>query len=303
MLAQKALSAVYRTGQSFGVTYVLDVLAGKADDRIGRNGHDKLSVFGIGQETDAAQWRSIFRQLVAAGFLTGDDEVHGTLALTDKARPLLRGETRFLMRVARKTEKRSKSKRETSAAAASVASADQNLYAALKALRLRLATEAKLPPYVICHDKTLAELAAKRPASEANLHGILGLGDSKIKRYGAAMLKVIADFKPHPLLSNRLSATVNQTLALHLQGLDASMIAAERRLDIGTIWGHFAEAIEAGLVEGRSILPLDDDDLDEIHAAFERLGTLDSGKLGPAHAALEGRFDYGVLKCVLAELA
>ena len=140
VLAQKALSAVYRTGQSFGVTYVLDVLAGKADDRIGRNGHDKLSVFGIGQETDAAQWRSIFRQLVAAGFLTGDDEGHGTLALTDKARPLLRGETRFLMRVARKTEKRRKSKRETSAAAASVASADQNLYAALKALRLRLAT-------------------------------------------------------------------------------------------------------------------------------------------------------------------
>ena len=117
------------------------------------------------------------------------------------------------------------------------------------------------------------------------------------------MLKVIADFKPHPLLSNRLSATVNQTLALHLQGLDAEKIAAERRLDIGTIWGHFAEAIEAGLVEGRSVLPLDDDDLDEIHAAFERLGTLDSGKLGPAHAALEGRFDYGVLKCVLAELA
>ena len=302
VLAQKALSAVYRTGQGFGVTYVLDVLAGKADDRIGRNGHDKLSVFGIGQETDVATWRAIFRQLVAAGFLTADDEGHGTLALTDKARPLLRGETRFLMRVPRKIEKRGKAKRETSAAAASVAAGDQTLYAALKALRLRLATEAKLPPYVICHDKTLAELASKRPVREDDLHGILGLGDSKIKRYGAALLTVIADFKPHPLLSNRLSATVNQTLALHLRGLDAEKIAGERRLDIGTIWGHFAEAIEAGLVEARTVLALDEGDIDEIHAAFERLGTLDSGKLGPAHAALEGRYDYGVLKCVLAEL-
>lgn len=277
------------------------MLAGKADDRIGRNGHDKLSVFGIGRETDAATWRAIFRQLVAAGFLASDDDGHGTLALTDKARPLLRGETRFLMRVPSKIEKRSKAKRETSAA--SVASGDQTLYAALKALRLRLATEAKLPPYVICHDKTLAELATKRPASEEDLHGILGLGDSKIKRYGAALLKVVADFKPHPLLSNRLSATVNQTLALHLQGLDAETIAGERRLDIGTIWGHFAEAIEAGLIEARGVLPLDDGDIDVIHAAFERLGTLDSGKLGPAHSALDGRYDYGVLKCVLAELS
>jgi ATP-dependent DNA helicase RecQ len=302
VLAQKALSAVYRTGQGFGVTYVMDVLAGKLDDRIGRNGHDQLSVFGIGQDTDAATWRSIFRQLVAGGFLAGDEEGHGTLALTDKARPLLRGETRFLMRVARKPERRGKAKRE-GATAAQVSPDDQNLFAALKALRLRLAGEAKLPPYVICHDKTLAELAAKRPASEADLHGILGLGDSKIKRYGAAMLKVIAEFKPHPLLANRLSATVNQTLALHLQGCDADRIARERHLDLSTIWGHFAEAIEAGLIDARTVLPLDDGDIDEIHAAFDRLGTLDSGKLGPAHAALDGRFDYGVLKCVLAELA
>jgi ATP-dependent DNA helicase RecQ len=96
---------------------------------------------------------------------------------------------------------------------------------------------------------------------------------------------------------------VNQTLALHLQGLDSEKIASERQLEIGTVWGHFAEAIEAGLIEARAVLPLDDGDLDEIHAAFERLGTLDSGKLGPAHAALDGRFDYGLLKCVLAELA
>jgi ATP-dependent DNA helicase RecQ len=102
---------------------------------------------------------------------------------------------------------------------------------------------------------------------------------------------------------NRLSATVNETLALHLQGLDADAVARRRGLELSTVYGHFAEAIEAGLLDARTVLPLEDADIDEIHAAFERLGTLESGKLGPAHAALDARYDYGILKCLLAELA
>jgi ATP-dependent DNA helicase RecQ len=118
------------------------------------------------------------------------------------------------------------------------------------------------------------------------------------------MLDTLAAFASHPVLKNRLSATVNETLALHLQGLDAETIAERRGLGVGTIYGHFAEAIEAGLIEARAVLKdLDDGDLDEIHEAFERTATLESGKLGPAHGALDGRFDYGILKCVLAELA
>ena len=304
VLAQKALSAAYRTGQRFGVTYLVDILNGKADERAIRMGHDKLAVFGVGADTDVATWRSLFRQLVASGCLTGDDEGHGTLQLTDKARPVLRGEERFLLRIAPKVERsKTKAKRDgKSAASASVGQADQSLFAALKALRTKLAHEAKLPPYVICHDKTLVELAAKRPATEEALHDITGLGASKIKRYGAALLATIASFKKHPLLENRLSATVNQTLALHLQGLDAEKIAAERSVEAGTVYGHFAEAIEAGLLEARAVLALDEAEVDEILAAFERCGTVDSLKLGPAHAALEGRYDYGVLKCLLAEL-
>ncbi len=304
VLAQKALSAAYRTGQRFGVTYLVDILNGKADERAIRLGHDKLAVFGVGAETEAATWRSLFRQLVASGCLTGDDEGHGTLQLTDKARPVLRGEERFMLRVAPKIERsKSKTKREgKGAASASVAQGDQNLYASLKALRTKLAHEAKLPPYVICHDKTLVELAAKRPATEDALHDITGLGASKIKRYGVALLATIASFKKHPLLENRLSATVNQTLALHLQGLDADKIATERGVEMGTVYGHFAEAIEAGLLEAKAVIALDDAETDEILAAFERCGTVDSLKLGPAHAALEGRYDYGILKCLLAEL-
>ncbi len=301
VLAQKALSAVYRTGQRFGVGYLVDVLHGKAEERTIRNGHDKLSVFGIGKDTDATAWRSLFRQLAAQGYLAGDEEGHGTLLLTDTARPLLRGEAKFLMRIAPEPARKGKSKKEKSAAA-QVAPDNQALFAALRTLRAKLATDAKLPPYVICHDRTLIELAEKRPADEDALHGITGLGASKIKRYGQAFLETITGFKAHPMLQNRLSASVNQTLALHLRGLDADAIAAERSIETSTIYTHFAEAIEAGLLEARQVLPLDEPETDEILATFERLGTLDSGKLGPAHAALDGRFDYGILKCLLAEL-
>ncbi len=301
VLAQKALSAAYRTGQRFGATYLVDVLMGRATERVVRAGHDKLPVFGVGKDTDEAAWKGVFRQLAAAGFLTGDDDGYGTLVLTDMARPLLRGEERFLVRVATK-EARAKSKKQSKSSIA-VADADRPLFEALRALRLQLAGAAKLPPYIICTDVTLAELAAVRPTSEAALHGITGLGTSKVARYGAALLAVIAEHAANPVPTNGLSSTANQTLALHRQGLDADKIAATRRLDAEAIYSHFAEAIEAGVIEARDVLELDEADIDEILATFERLGTLDSGKLGPAHAALEARFAYGVLKCLLAELS
>ncbi|MCA9687203.1 MAG: HRDC domain-containing protein, partial [Myxococcales bacterium] len=215
VLAQKALSAVYRTGQRFGVGYVVDVLVGKADERIGRNGHDKLSVWGVGKDVPAADWRSLFRQLLAAGHLITDDEGYGTLLLAETARPLLRGEVQFPMRkppAPEASSRKARGARGASGAATRVAPADETLFQALKALRLRLATEANLPPYVICHDRTLAELAERRPADEAGLAGITGLGERKIARYGAHFLECISGSKRHPMLDNRLSATINQTL-------------------------------------------------------------------------------------------
>ncbi|MEQ1577557.1 MAG: DNA helicase RecQ [Hyphomicrobium sp.] len=306
--AQKALSAIYRTGQRFGVTYLTDILMGKADERAIRLSHDKLTVFGVGKETDAAIWRSVFRQLTAQGYLTGDEEGHGSLLLTDKARPLLRGDEKFLLRIAPPSDRKGKARREMGSSsskggAAKVSQPNQALFEALRSLRSKLATEGKVPPYVIFHDRTLIELAEKRPATEEALHGITGLGASKVKRYGTDLLAAINGFKASPLLNNRLSASVNQTLALHLRGFDAETIAAERGIETGTVYGHFAEAIEAGLVEARQVIGLDDTEVEEILAAFECLNTLETGKLGPAHASLGGRYDFGLLKCLLAELA
>ncbi len=304
-VARKALSAVYRTGQSFGVGYVVEVLMGKSNERIVRNGHDRLSVFGIGADMQATHWRGLFRQLTAAGYLTGDDEGHGTLLLTDAARPLLRGEVTFAMRLppaARGREK--KSRRSDKAMSAGVAPHDRELYETLRQFRLELATRAKVPPYVICHDRTLAELATKRPLTETALHDIIGLGTAKIAKFGADFLNIIQrEATRDPRLDNRLSPTVNETLALHLAGQDANEIARTRGLERATVLAHLAEAIEAGLVDANDAVGLAAGELDEILAAFERCGTLESGKLGPVHAALDGRYDFGTLKCLLAELA
>jgi ATP-dependent DNA helicase RecQ len=302
--AQKALSAIYRTGQRFGVGYLVDVLAGKADPRIVKNAHDKLKVYGAGKDLKPDTWRGLFRQLMASGYVTTDEEGHGSLTLTDRARPLLRGDEQFLMRevaISAKAE-RGKAARDKASGAAELSGGSEGLYAALKLLRQKLANEAGLPPYVICHDRTLVELAQKRPADEAALHDISGLGDRKIARYGAALLEVIGQFKAHPMLVNRLSPTINVTLAQHLAGKSAEEIATTRGLELSTIYGHFADAISASLVDAKDVLPLDAAQIDEITAAFETCQTLETGKLGPAHAALEGKYDYGILKCLLAEL-
>ena len=213
------------------------------------------------------------------------------------------------MRIAPRIEKKEKSRRPAKGAgnrSANVAAGDAALYEALRALRLELAARAKVPPYVICHDRTLVELATVKPTSEAGLHDITGLGAAKIARYGSEMLAVIGASGSAPRdqrLDNRLSSTVNQTLALHFAGLDADEIAQRRGIERSTVLGHLADAIEAGLIDAKSAVGLDAAEIEEIVDAFERCGTLESGKLGPAHATLGGRFDFGTLKCLLAELA
>ncbi len=193
--AQKALSAVYRTGQRFGATYVIDVLLGKPDPRTARHGHDRLAVFGAGTELDTAGWRALFRQLVVRGFLAAHEEGHGMLVLTPDARPILRGEQRFLMRRPPKPEGKERKTRRMTKVSVALGPGDEALFHALKAVRLRLAGEAKVPPYVICHDRTLIELATKRPGAVAALAGITGLGEARIARYGAAFLDTVARFK------------------------------------------------------------------------------------------------------------
>ena len=189
--AQKALSCVHRTGQRFGVNYLVDVLLGKDDDRIKRFGHDQLTTFGIGKELDNNEWRGVFRQLIARGLLAVDLEGHGGLRMTDLSRPVLRGEERLMLRRDAKPEKIKKTKAARAARSPFTQEADQRLWEALRARRLECARKQGVPPYIVFHDATLAEMVERRPRTLNDLAHISGVGERKLEAYGEDFIGVI----------------------------------------------------------------------------------------------------------------
>jgi ATP-dependent DNA helicase RecQ len=194
-VVQKLLSCVYRTGQRFGAGYVVNVLLGKSDDRMVRNGHNRLTTFGIGTELNAQQWRSVVRQLVARGLLSVDVDGYGALRLTEACRAVLRGEDPVTLRhdpgraprAAGKTTRKANVRED-------LAPGNLALWEALRECRRRLATEQGVPPYVIFHDATLHAMAEQRPESTDALSLISGVGEKKLERYGDEFLAVVRGF-------------------------------------------------------------------------------------------------------------
>ncbi len=191
--AQKALSCVYRTGQRFGVNYVIDVLTGKQDSRILRNGHDRVSTFGIGGDLSAVEWRSVFRQLIALGYLRVDMERHGAVMLTPESRSLLRGEVGIQFRKQRRAPRPKVSARQRVESVLST-TAEEKLFEQLRAERLRISQELGVPPYVVFHDSTLREMAVVQPLTRARMLAIGGVGEAKLEKFGDAFLNVIQLF-------------------------------------------------------------------------------------------------------------
>jgi ATP-dependent DNA helicase RecQ len=198
--ARKALSCVHRTGQRFGVTYLVDVLLGKDDERIRRFGHDRQSTFGIGAELDVKGWRGLYRQLIARGLLAVDVDGHGGLRLTEACRPVLRGEETLWLRRETAAPKRARAPRgggaksaggEKAPAGGFASAADRELWDALRGLRLELSRERNVPPYVIFHDATLAEMVRRRPATLAELGALSGIGERKLAAFGEQFLAAI----------------------------------------------------------------------------------------------------------------
>ena len=190
-----ALSAALRTGESFGTGHLIDVLTGTITDKVRSRRHDELPTFGVGRGTGRAEWQAIFRQMMGRDLLRPDPERHGALRMTDAARPILRGEEDVTLR--RDTIRRSA----PAPARALVSEDDAPLLAALKARRRAFAEAARVPAYVVFTDRTLIEMAEKRPRTLDDMARIGGVGATKLERYGAAFLEVIAGEAPdavHP---------------------------------------------------------------------------------------------------------
>lgn len=194
-MVQKLLSCVYRVGQTFAATHVIDVLRGHTTERIEQFRHTDLSTFGIGKDTSEAEWRAVIRQAIAQNLLIVDFEQYNSLKLTDAARPVLKGTS--LVRL-REYIKPVKEKGSTARAAnihdANLTDLEKSIFTALRIWRFETAKTHNVPAYVIFHDATLREIAIEKPARISQLKGLTGVGEKKLDNYGAAIIRVVAEY-------------------------------------------------------------------------------------------------------------
>ena len=183
-----ALSVAYRTEQRFGVNHLIDVLRESNSDKVFQFGHHKLSSYGIGKAMDNNQWRSVFRQLVARGYMSVDLDRYGALVLEEKCRPILRGDESIQLR---RDVKLKTVKRQTKTPLAS--DIDVKLWEALRECRRLFAEELGVPPYVIFHDSSLQEMCRALPRTMEEFSLISGVGERKMEKYGPAFMEVIVD--------------------------------------------------------------------------------------------------------------
>ena len=211
---RKALSAILRTEEWFGSGHLIDILTGTETDKIRARRHDELPTYGVGTEYDRRQWQAVFRQMMGHDLVRPDPERHGALRMTEAARPILRGEAEILLR----KDSLSKAATRRPAAKELVSEEDAPLLSALKAKRRALAEEARVPAYVIFNDRTLVEMAEKRPATLDEMARIGGVGSKKLERYGDMFLEVITGAQTgevHPMrrkLAGRAAGTVYDQL-------------------------------------------------------------------------------------------
>ena len=290
--AQKALSTVHRTGQLFGVTYLTDVLLGKENERVINNGHNKLSVFGIGSELNAKQWRDLFRQLISRNLLNVDVQGHGSLLLTETCRAVLKGETSLHLR---KQMLQSKSKKKKS----KVAVSNNALWEQLRATRKRLSEELGVPPFVIFHDSTLMDMMDRMPQNHDQFANISGVGASKLENYADDFLAVLRDYENN--FTENKTDTVEETFMLFKSGMNAESISRQREMTQSTIVNHLAKLIEQGSVELNDVVEISQPEIKKIQNAILELGD-EAKKLKPIFEYFDGEYNYETLRCVKASI-
>ncbi len=304
LAAQKALSCAYRTGQRFGVNHLVDVLLGKETDKVQQFNHRQVSTFGVGTELDATQWRSVFRQLVARGYMTVDLSGYGSLLLTEKCRPVLRGDESLSLRrdpTQAKVSTRKRSGRETS-----LKGSDARLWDALRQCRKQLAEEQGIPPYMIFHDATLMEFVSHQPVTLEQMSRISGVGRSKLDHYGEIFTQLISEHvEQHNDADgyDALSATQHETLALFKAGMSVEAIAQQRALTVDTVYAHLAGLIENRALALQEVVELEDESIGRIQdALFAQPDEQPVFRYKPVFDALGGEFSYGILRCVRAAI-
>ncbi|WP_061239752.1 DNA helicase RecQ [Ectopseudomonas composti] len=296
--ARQALSAVYRSGQRYGVGHLVDILLGRDNEKIRASGHQHLAVFGVGKGFSEVEWRTLFRQLVARGLADVDLEGFGGLRLDESCRPLLRGEVSLQLR--REPKPAQAAKASSSAASQLVRGHEREMWEALRALRRKLAEEHSVPPYVIFPDATLLEMLRSQPSSLSEMAEVSGVGARKLERYGQAFLEVLngsaSNEAPAPVADLR-----HELVSLARAGMTPAQIAGQLGCSEKNVYSLLAEAIAQQQLTLEQALDLPEALLGEIQEAFlDGEGELPAvSEVAPLFA---GRVEESVLYCVRAAL-
>ncbi len=304
IIAQKILSAVYRTDQRFGIGYVSEVLRGANTKAIRQRDHAKLSVYGIAKEFSDGEIKEIAGLLVAEGLLVKNSGEYPTFRLSGAGRSFLSNRASLTLSKPKREEE------QASSASRKVLDYDRGLFGALRELRSRLAAERSVPPYVIFGDATLQQMAHYVPQSRESLLRISGVGARKLEDLGDAFLSVIVDYarsnnlgeKEVPVRRKKGSSrgraagsTYDQTKQLLQQGMTVEEVAQQRGLAKSTIAGHIGRLIQAGeQLDLNSYLP-PQERFDTIRAAFVESG---GTRLSPVKAILGDDYTYGEIRLV-----
>jgi len=284
--AQKAISCAYRTEQRFGVSYLIDILRGANTEKIKQNNHQALSVYGIGKALTQAQWRSVYRQLIARGFLQVDFNQFNRIVLTESCRPLLKGEVGIEFRqdpVSSSTLRKTSKNKYTNKHA--------DLWDALRECRLRLAKERNVPPYVVFHDSVLMQMIELMPLTVERFSILSGVGETKQKQYAQAFVDVITKHQRES--RQEISDTLQETYTQLKEGESPESIAKQRQLALSTIFSHAGHLIRLEKLHLKDVVTLDEKEIVLIESTFIDLDMLtEPVKLKPAFDALSEAYHY-----------
>ncbi|MFT7624495.1 MAG: ATP-dependent DNA helicase RecQ [Myxococcota bacterium] len=308
--AQKFLSCVYRTGQRYGATHIVDVLRGSKNKKILTMGHDRLSTYGIGQEHDAGQWKHLARQFIQLGLLLQDAE-YGSLELTADAGEVLRSRQTVEGRIRAPSKIK---KRSSSRSPVAMSDGDRPLFEALRIVRKELAVAGGLAPYMVFADRTLMDMAAELPRTRSQMAGLHGVGQVKLERYAEPFLGRIiqwcreagmADSAPEaetfqieePRDTTQTDARRQRIVTGLNRGESIASLAEKEGVKADTIGIHLEKWIEQGgpleatVVERGIGLPID-----QVTAALDAFDRCGAERLKPAYDDLDGVMDYDALR-------
>jgi len=308
IIAQKALSAVVRTGQRFGVNYLIDFLRGSEAQSI-RDEHKKLKTYGVGSDVSKDAWFDHFKDLIAQGYLTKTDGQYPIVTLTDKSGDVLTGKAKVELTKARVTVEKRK-------AIAGEIQHERPLFDQLRQVRSAIAKSENLPPDIVFSDATLVQMAAFLPQTEDEMRRIMGIGDVKWEKYGRDFLNEIKAYCSKHNLASRMNlnassrarksrtrrgpdkrSTFEVSLDLFRSGMSVEHIAREREMTVGTIEGHLAMFIPAGKVDLNELVP--ESKIEPIKRAIALHG---DQSLGLLKTELGDDYSDGEIRAVVASM-